>query len=832
MAGPVSYTLTNLIQGVSQRPDGLRSPEQAQAQVNGYSTIGEGLRKRPGTRLLAEVADESLEGAFVHSILRDTQEKYIAVFTREAVRVYELDGTPRSVNYNPGLSYLAAAASPDQDYRVTTAGDYTFLSNVKVLPAMDGAVAPQTPRPKPHEALIWVRQAEYGALYEVTVNAKTIKVSAPAQPVIDPDGVTVTNPINASTIAALIAQELPPEVEKGRDGAVIWIRDDVPITIKVPHAVESRLDVVTTQIDSFTNLPAVAPAGYLVDVTGDPARAQDDYYLEFVVEDGSAFGRGYWRETVQRGMQYRIRPETMPHALIRLADGSFWFGPLDGRTVSGLVLPRWGDRGAGDARSSPTPGFIGRPINDVFIWQNRLGLLADEQVILSRSGRFFEFFPPTATGNLADDPIELAASGARVSVLRYAVPFQNQMLLFSDQSQFLLRAGEAGATPATTTVALLTQYEVEVKCRPIVWGEVVIFVQPGEGFSRVREYRVTSTGLGAVSGTSADLTVEVPSYIPSRCFRLTADDAAMLLVVLSDRNDPTTRRSMWVNKSLVGMTSEGQRRLQNAWSVWRQPGVAAILEALAVEERLYLLTVRDSKTWLEVMDVADHQPTDDGQPIDVHLDAMVTEGADTPLPLRLAPPSYDVVANKTTWTLPLPLGEPDRLAYIVTDPVRSTMKDIYVLGTSDGGTTIEASGDWRGEAVIAGQSYRFRYRFSRFRYVASRGGTLAPSNIARTQIRRLTVRYDRTSFFQARVLLEGRSPAVYKFDALVTGARVSRVSPVETFQAETRYRGLFSIPVLSDGEKAQVELWNETPAPCRFLSAEWVGLVSRKGVGR
>ena len=42
---------------------------------------------------------------------------------------------------------------------------------------------------------------------------------------------------------------------------------------------------------------------------------------------------------------------------------------------------------------SPDPSFIGYPINDIFIYKNRLGFLADN-VILSRV-RVLQFFPET-----------------------------------------------------------------------------------------------------------------------------------------------------------------------------------------------------------------------------------------------------------------------------------------------------------------------------------------------------------------------------------------------------------------------------------------------------
>ena len=46
MAELYSYTIPNLIQGISQQPDAQRDPSQAEVQVNAVSSIAEGLRKR------------------------------------------------------------------------------------------------------------------------------------------------------------------------------------------------------------------------------------------------------------------------------------------------------------------------------------------------------------------------------------------------------------------------------------------------------------------------------------------------------------------------------------------------------------------------------------------------------------------------------------------------------------------------------------------------------------------------------------------------------------------------------------------------------------------
>ena len=64
---------------------------------------------------------------------------------------------------------------------------------------------------------------------------------------------------------------------------------------------------------------------------------------------------------------------------------------------------------------------------------------------------------------LDTDPIDVVASNNKVSVLRYAVPYQDELILFSAQYQFRFNAAETVLTPKTAQITVLTQFEVDVK---------------------------------------------------------------------------------------------------------------------------------------------------------------------------------------------------------------------------------------------------------------------------------------------------------------------------------------------------------------------------------
>ena len=51
----VNNAIPNLINGVSQQPETLRLSSQATDQENGYSSVVEGLRKRPPTEFVKKI---------------------------------------------------------------------------------------------------------------------------------------------------------------------------------------------------------------------------------------------------------------------------------------------------------------------------------------------------------------------------------------------------------------------------------------------------------------------------------------------------------------------------------------------------------------------------------------------------------------------------------------------------------------------------------------------------------------------------------------------------------------------------------------------------------
>lgn len=910
-----SDLIPSFLQGVSQQPDAQRDPSQGELQVNFMSSLGEGLRKREGTRPIKRVSTSGFGDAVFHQIQRDAAEQYLVVISRTAIRVFDLQGNERAVTAASGaFSYLSTAANARADIRAATIADVTFISNLKVSPAMLDALAPETPRPAAFEALVWVRAANYGQTYRVTVNGQLAQVQTNVQPVAPSgaenristaeiaaqirglllggavttlsvvgssttlngtvtgvaattdeggsglsvnvtgngavvtavavsgassrgyragdavfvarnllQGGTDTTPVRVATVLAAAAGPLTG-VSIARAGSVLHLTSANSFTITAADArANADITAITDTVQAFTDLPTVAPQGYPVEVTGDPTNQFDAYHLLFRPRSSAGlFGEGEWEEAPAAGVKYRLDPLSMPHLLVRLPSGDFWFGPANGSVQGGFTIPTWGNRTAGDEDSAPAPPMVGAPVQDVCVFGNRLAVLADESVGLSRARQYFDHFPETVTTVLDSDPIDVSSPDAeRVSVLRFAVPYQNELIAFSDQLVFRLYSNDTVLSPRTAQLAVLTAVELDAGCRPIpVQGEIV-FVQGNGQFSRIRNFSIKGAGT-AIIGSTGDLTEQAASYIPSGVVRLAQSDSANIILALSAK--PGHEDKIYVYKYFL----RGEERVQSSFSTWHF-AAAKILDIICVKEILYLLVQYGDEVWLEQLSVSDRISDASPSPYPFLLDRAVSTTSATPAALRVATGAYNPITNTTTWSLPFQI----RAATQAWSDYDATTNGGVLLGEAASGSQITARGDWASNAppVWFGEVIDARYRPSRPKIQREQaGGGRVTANLARVSVRSFAVRYEQTRFFRVVCQAEGRDPVQTTFDGTILASRDSALGstlPAEGFPPGV-FSGVLRVPIHSRNDRCSIEIQNDSPHPSAFLSGEWTGVVTSR----
>ena len=280
----------------------------------------------------------------------------------------------------------------------------------------------------------------------------------------------------------------------------------------------------------------------------------------------------------------------------------------------GFSLPKWGERTVGDLVSAPNPSFIGNTINNVFFFRNRLGFLAGDNVILSRVSEFFNFFPETVVSVLDNEPIDVAASHTKVAILKSAVTMGERLILFSDQTQFVLTSSADNLTPKTANVIVVTEFESSAAAQPVGSGTSIYFLTQKGSFAGIREYIIQGE---SQIRDAANITIHVPRLIPSNIFKMAVSTNQDILVLLGSDNP----NKLYVYRWLYG--GEGQKAL-SSWFTYTINSNRSILNIDFIGTDLFAVIEEANKVTLEKIPF-ETEFTEPNATFEYHLDHKVTE---------------------------------------------------------------------------------------------------------------------------------------------------------------------------------------------------------------
>ena len=812
----VSRAIPTLLRGVSQSSDALKQADHADIQDNADSNPVLGLTKRSGLHYITSLSNTTLGNVHIQTINRDTTEQYVAIFSNGNVQVYELDGTALTVEKPDGTTYLNTA-NPRSVIKTVTIADFTFVVNTNITPVMDSTLSAGTDT----KAIVFINQAVNNTTYTVTVDGVTVT-----------DNTAGDNPLSTDTIAADIKSGLDSGLTGftiERNGPVLYIRKNDGSNFSIDGTDtqgNTKMTIVKDSVQRFTDLPTVSPNGYVVEVKGDDDTDFDNYYVKFVTNNGGSFEEGQWEETVKAGIPFKFDYSTMPHVLVRQADGNFRFARVDGDTYSVTVgnttanytLPVWGERTAGDFESAPNPSFIGNKINNVFFFRNRLGFLAGDNVVLSAVSEFFNFFPETVISVLDSEPIDVAASHTKVAILKHAVTMGEKLILFSEQTQFTLTSSSDNLTPKSANVLVATEFESSAAAAPVGSGSSIYFLTKKGSFAGVREY---ITGGESQIRDAANTTVHVPRLIPSNIYKMAVSNNQDVLVLLGSDNP----NKLYLNRWLYG---ENFSKVLNAWFTFTINSNRKFLNIDFIGTDLVAVIEEDNKVTLEKIPFETDFKEANSE-FEFYLDHKVTE-ATTGVGV-----SYNAVTDKTEFSVPYRLRAKMTVVgrYLESTETstfvdtRGQTKDLFAgqiietANLTDGSSSIiTADGDYRNSKFIIGEPFEMHYRFSKQRITEQQGQSELLSG--RLQIHHFYIKYEDAGFFQVEVTPQNRNTSIHKFSGRLLGANSSVIGQINL---DT---GTFKVPVMSKSDRVDIDIKNKTFLPTRIASAEYEGVFHMK----
>jgi hypothetical protein len=819
----ITQSIPNLIGGVSQQAPAIRSVNQCEDMVNAFPSPIEGLVKRSPTSKVAEIrnASNTLYTAISstnvkpHLIVRDSTEKFF-VFIRPAataadcrIEVYGLDGTKKTVHYGANSQdYLVNATRAS--LKALTVADVTFVVNTSKKPALSASVT--TAVNYARVALVYIKQSAADRDFTITVTdangsnplVATHKATSGA-PGTDHVATDLAADLNGNGVGVAYAATATDSV------VYITRNQDFNITVEDDYGGQAMV-LIRDKVQRFEDLPSTAPNNYIVKVLGAPESEIDDYFVKFQTEGAQSFARGVWAETIAPNTKYLYDFATMPHILIRQSDGSFLFKRADGITPASPTAPagadysgyKWADRLVGDVNTNSDPSFVGVEINNIVLFKNRLGFLSDENIILSETSEFFNFWRTTVLDLPDSDPIDVASSSPKIGKLKSGTVFNTELILFTDSSQLVLRGGEI-LSPKSVALLPVGDYENYSDIQPVSSGLSVFFpYNRGGGFAGVREMIPQPNIDGSYVVTTA--TEVVPSYIVGKPVHTTATTQDDMAAVVSDG-------TLYMYKYL----KSGDNLVQSAWFKYMFPdiatgGFAEIVWAEFVDMELYVLVLRTNNKIpvLEKMPLGtalNDAPTVKDSNWLVHLDqkAFADSG------------SYDANTGLTTWTLEKPYSYIPGLSAVYT-PNGAALTVVsgtsYNLGSDTAGT-ISVRGDYSTAEVWVGLKYEMKYQFSQI-WLQGRAGRSGQGEAAlqsgRYQLRNLSLLYEDTSFFRVKVAADTETAYQYDYSGLIVGSNILNQIYLN--------RGTFRLPIYGRNTTTTITIVNDTALPCKLLSAE------------
>ena len=812
----VSQRIPNFIGGVSQQADEKMLLGQVKEALNCYPDITLGMLKRPGGKFLGKLASltaNTANSAAWFSIFRDNQEKYIATISSAGVpKVWNmLTGLAATVTYPSGKqasieSYLTAV-----DYRsikTLTINDFTYIVNSEKTVT---AKAAPTWNPK-CQATIIITAVENDATYSVTIGGSTFTYTSPPPPVAPATAPTATIDIIKNNLFAAITSGF---ATKTIIDNTIYLTFSSSTDVSGQGGVDGKsIRVFQDSVDTFARLPEQGKHNQVVKINNTSAN-QDDFYLKFVADDGTS-GKGYWEETVAPNVSTGINEATMPVALIRTSLNPLTFRAtfLDGsETINNLPL-LWEPRLVGDDDSNSHPTFVDNTIQDIFLFNNRLGFLTEDNVSMSQAGDYYNFYHKSATTVTASDPIDLSCSSIKPAVVRSVVPVTQGLLLFSDSQQFLMEAENGAWTPANCSISTIANYECDRYMKPVDLGSTVLYVSRNQSWARAFEIFVRGQ---RDTPTVTETTKVVPEWMPQDITD-TVGSAQNGLWVASSR----TSTSMY----LYRFYEQGDERPMAAWVKWSLP--SNVIHIAIQNDILYVLT-----SGTEGYTVTQHKlvlaPSTGGlinslgNTVDPHLDSWC-EVTDVTMvsPVPPTAPTYNQVTDTTKVYLPTYFNTSKVIRYVVgllkvgTPGAESGYTNTATLLTDGGGTYFNIPGDVSNNYIYAGYEYNMEVTLPRYYYSMGQQGVDFTA-VTTTSRMAFYTGLGGDIYFN----IKDRSRSEW---SSIGGAQIADFYSANTSPFRDSY--VYKVPIYQRPDNYTMKVTSNTPFPVSLVSMQWEGQYS------
>ena len=465
----ITQRIDNYLGGVSRQSDDKKLPGQVIECLNGYPDPTFGLTKRPGLKWIANLGTgTTYDNAKWFYIARTSDEKYIGCITPKPnsgygdIDIWNIDGTACTVNMDTSTStnavnYLTGART---NYDILTVQDVSIITN-----NLHTVAAQATPTFNANrKATIVLSGSPLSNEYKVILNGSTITHTSNTGSSYVSILAAFKTAIDALSVSGLTTTQYLESLHLSDSNSTITIEASGGDS-------GSSMRVFQDQIDNVSQLPLESFEVHTVKVQ-NTSSTNDTYFAKFEADNGTS-GPGYWGETRDPEVSAGLDGATMPHELVNTSLNTFTFRQAT-----------WIDRAVGDDKTNTHPSFVGAKIEEGFFYNNRLGFLSQDNVSMSQSQDFYNFYHTSAQIVTDADPVDVSCSTIRPAALHAVLPTVQGLILFSKNQQFLLSAADGVLTPSTANVRTISNYEMSTDVDPVDIGTNIHFIAKTPSYTR------------------------------------------------------------------------------------------------------------------------------------------------------------------------------------------------------------------------------------------------------------------------------------------------------------------------------------------------------------
>ena len=534
----ISQRTVGLIGGVSQQPDSLMLPGQLRECDNYYPDPTFGLVKRPGTQFVRRL-DNSVSGGTWFFICKGLDEKLLLQISNAGVvRVWDAQsGIQQTINALSGTATTYATHTKSSDLEVLQINDYIFVLNRGVI-VQDVATTSTAQTPFGYVTLSTIA---YDTTYRVVLDGTAFTYNTPT---------TSGSNLNANTIISNLVSTINANPAYVATGIANYIHirraNNADFSIEATGSISGTgLVAYKGTVDGVQDLPTQFLNNLVIKVAGNSDTNGDDYYVKFETSNGGAQGAGTWVETIKPGEVLGLNATTMPHALIREANGTYTFRELSASAAASYVLSTTvtgiptavSVTSNGNARwnlgqSFPVYGGSGinlrlivtgvnaqKQITAVQIARAGQGYTASNVVTNNQGDSFTittvgsatisgsswanQFWSQRTVGD-ADSAPSPSFVGSNISGIAF---FKNRLILMSDENLVCSQAGEFLAFYPSTVITIVDSDPIDISAGSITRVEFRYALQQTNGllvFADNAQY-ILQTRTEAFSPSTAEL---------------------------------------------------------------------------------------------------------------------------------------------------------------------------------------------------------------------------------------------------------------------------------------------------------------------------------------